>query len=348
MTDLPADPPADQTDGHPENLPAEADVAICGAGPIGAATAYFLARTSPELRIVVLSADPADDPGHVSTYRYSGGSIRWTWPDPVKQEMTTETAEFVQGLLADGVDLAAIENTYHLLHTGEHIPALNISAARLVAHLLEQAADAGAQIVSDAVVEGVRPDGSGHLVDTARGTVRAERVLVALGAANARLFPQTGTELEKRQLFVLDLPVPPERARMPHTIVPVGDGFGYAFVKSVEGRLRVLVGQEDIVEDDDLSGPVDHWTALLDSGLGTALPWLRDAKVEQILWGVDVAQKKLVLDEPSPGLLLAGCGSSVRSSAWLGRTLAERLVAQPVPSPRARPGSEGSRPPARR
>ncbi|NGN95992.1 FAD-binding oxidoreductase [Nocardioides sp. KC13] len=323
MTDLPADLPADLT----AELPTEADVAICGAGPIGAATAYFLARKSPGLRIVVLSDDPADDPGHVSTYRYSGGSIRWTWADPVKREMTTETAEFVQSLLADGVDLAAIENTYHLLHTGEHIPALNISASRLVSHLLERAAEAGAQIVPRAVVEGVRPDGSGHLVDTTRGTIRAERVLVALGAANALLFPETDAELEKRQLFVLDLPVPPERERMPHTIVPVGDGFGYAFVKSVEGRLRVLVGQEDIVEDDDLSGPVDHWDTLLERGLATALPWLREAQVDQILWGVDIAQKKLVLDEPAPGLLLAGCGSSVRSSAWLGRTLAERLAA---------------------
>lgn len=327
MTDLPADLTTDQI----VPLPAEADVAICGAGPIGAATAHFLARTSPHLRVVVIhdsgGDDPDDDPRHATTYRYSGGSIRWTWADPVKREMTSETAEFVRGLLADGVDLAALENTYHLVHTGEHIPALNISAARLVSHLLEQASDAGAQIVPDTVVEDVRSDGSGHLIETSRGTIRAGRVLVALGAANTRLFPSTGAELEKRQLFVLDLPVPPERERMPHTIVPVGDGFGYVFVKSVEGRLRVLAGQEDIVEDEDTSGAADYWTTLLDRGLATALPWLGDAKVEQILWGVDITQKKLVLDEPADGLLVAGCGSAVRSAAWLGRTLAERLAA---------------------
>ena len=328
------DPPVDRTADQLVTLPEEADVVICGAGPIGAATAYFLARTSPHLQVVVLhdspsddpADDPSDDPGHTTTYRYSGGSIRWTWADPVKREMTTETAEFARGLLADGVDLAAIENSYHLLHTGEHIPALNISAARLVSHLLERASDADARIVPDTAVEGVRPDGSGHLVETSRGTIRAGRALVALGAANTRLFPQTCAELEKRQLFVLDLPVPPERELMPHTIVPIGDGFGYVFVKSVEGRLRVLAGQEDIVEDEDTTGAVDYWTTLLDRGLATALPWLSEAKVEQILWGFDIAQKKLVLDEPNPGLLVASCGSAVRSAAWLGRTLAERLA----------------------
>ena len=318
MTDLPAD--------HPTELPTDADVVICGAGPIGAATAYVLARTSPELRIVVLDDAPIDDPSHAATYRYSGGSIRWTWEDPVKREMTVETAELVQQFLADGVDLAALENTYHLLHTGEHIPALNVSAARLVSHLLEEAAAAGVQVVPGTVVDGVRSDGSGHLVETSRGAIRTERTLVALGAATKRLFPQSSADLEKRQLFVLDLPVTPERERMPHTIVPIGDGFGDVFVKSIDGQLRVVVGQEDLVEDEDTTGAVDYWTTLLDRGLATALPWLREAKAEQILWGVDVAQKKLVLDEPEPGLLVAGCGSAVRSAAWLGRRLAERLV----------------------
>ena len=56
MTDLPADLTADQL----VTLPAEADVVICGAGPIGAATATFLAR--PGLRVVLVDHDPAEDP----------------------------------------------------------------------------------------------------------------------------------------------------------------------------------------------------------------------------------------------------------------------------------------------
>ncbi|MER7559811.1 FAD-dependent oxidoreductase [Nocardioides sp. NPDC126508] len=318
MTDLPADLPADRL----VTPPAEADVAICGAGPIGAATATFLAR--PGLRVVLIDHDPADDPEHVATYRYSGGSIRWTWPDPVKREMTTQTEQFIRGA-APGAELGMIENTYHLLHTGEHIPALNVSATGLVGMLRDQAQEAGATFV-DALVTGVRPDGGGHVVETSRGAIRARRVLGAMGAANASVFPQASAAPEKRQLFVLDLPVPPERELLPHTIVPIGDGFGYVFVKLIDGDLRVLVGQEDIVEDEDTSGPVDHWKELLDSGLATTLPWLRDARVDDILWGVDTAQKTLVVDEPSPGVLVANCGSAIRSAAWLGRTLAERLA----------------------
>jgi glycine/D-amino acid oxidase-like deaminating enzyme len=319
LTDLPADPTADLI----AELPTEADVAICGAGPIGAATATFLAR--PDLRVVLIDHDPADDPAHVATYRYSGGSIRWTWPDPVKREMTTQTEQFIRSTAA-GAELGMIENTYHLLHTGEHIPALNVSATGLVGLLRDQAQEAGATLV-DALVTGVRPEGSGHVVETSRGTIRAGRVLGAMGAANASVFPQVSAEAEKRQLFVLDLPVPPEREQLPHTIVPIGDGFGYVFVKLIDGQLRVVVGQEDIVEDEDTSGPVDHWKEILDSGLATTLPWLRDARVDDILWGVDTAQKTLVVDEPGPGVLVANCGSAIRSAAWLGRTLAERLTA---------------------
>ncbi|GGU37064.1 NAD(P)/FAD-dependent oxidoreductase [Nocardioides albus] len=326
MTDLPADLPADTTADTTTDqlvpLPAEADVAICGAGPIGAATAYFLAR--PGLRVVVINHDPEDDPANLATYRYSGGSIRWTWPDPVKREMTTETEKFIRGA-APLADLAMLQNTYHLLHTGELIPALNVSATRLVGLLRDQATELGVQFVDDTAVTGVRPEGLGHVVETSRGSIRAGRVLAAMGAANASVFPESSATPEKRQLFVLDLPVPPEREQMPHTIVPVGDGFGYVFLKLIDDRLRVVVGQEDIVEDDDTSGPVDHWTTILDRGLAATLPWLRDARVDDILWGVDTAQKTLVVDEPAPGLLIANCGSAIRSAAWLGRTLAERL-----------------------
>ncbi|MBE1875840.1 NAD(P)/FAD-dependent oxidoreductase [Myceligenerans pegani] len=318
-------------------LPGDVDVAICGAGPIGAATAHFLARRHPGLRVALLTdhaAAPPDgstadaDPEHHATYRYSGGSIRWAWDDAVKREMTNETAGFVRALLSDGVELDALENTYHLLHTGELIPALNLSAARLVDHLVDTARADGVAWHPGTTVTGVRPgDDGGHVVETSRGDVRARQVLVALGARTPQLVPAHDTEAEKRQLFVLDLPVTDARERLPHTIVPVGKGFAYVLVKRTDGGVRVVVGQEDIVEDDDTGGPVDYWEELLDSGVGDVLPWLRDAGVERILWGVDSAHKKLAVTEPTPGLLAANCGSAVRSSAWIGRTLAARLAA---------------------
>ncbi|GAB3170492.1 hypothetical protein GCM10027059_37060 [Myceligenerans halotolerans] len=331
-------------------LTGDVDVAICGAGPIGAATARFLARRRPGLHIAMLTADRpgalpgrgpgalpdavpdgslADptDPDHRATYRYSGGSIRWAWDDAVKREMTSETAGFVRGLLSDGVELDALENTYHLLHTGELIPALNLSAARLVDHLVNTARADGVAWHPGTTVTAVRPgDDGGYVVETSQGDVHARQVLVALGARTPRVLPAHDTEAEKRQLFVLDLPVDEHRARLPHTIVPVGKGFAYVFVKRTDGGIRVVVGQEDIVEDDDTAGPVDYWAELLDSGVGDVLPWLRDARVERILWGVDSAHKKLAVTEPVPGLLAANCGSAVRSAAWIGRTLADRLA----------------------
>ena len=63
----------------------------------------------------------------------------------------------------------------------------------------------------------------------------------------------------------LDLPVDDARARWPHTIVQIGDGYAYAFVKRFGGDLRVVVGQEDLVTDDDHTGPVDHFAELLDA-----------------------------------------------------------------------------------
>lgn len=306
-------------------LTGDVDVAICGAGPIGAATAHFLAHHHPALRVALLTDTSSDDPGHHATYRYSGGSIRWAWEDEVKREMTSETAGFVRELLADDVELDALENTYHLLHTGELIPALNVSADRLVSHFVRAARADGVAWHPGTTVTGVQPGDDGHVVETSRGTVRAGRVLVALGARTPQLLPAHDTEAEKRQLFVLDLPVGELRERLPHTIVPVGKGFAYAFVKRIGGGMRVIVGQEDIVEDDDTSGPVDYWDELLGSGLGDVLPWLHDAGVEQILWGVDSAHKKLAITEPAPGLLAANCGSAIRSSAWIGRTLAARL-----------------------
>ncbi|GAB4085212.1 hypothetical protein GCM10028784_18420 [Myceligenerans cantabricum] len=312
----------------------DVDVAICGAGPIGAATAHFLARRRPALRVALLTAEhpggpagePSADPAHLATYRYSGGSIRWAWDDTVKREMTGETARFVRGLLADGVNLDALENTYHLLHTGELIPALNVSGARLVNHLVQAARADGVAWYPGTPVTAVRAGDGAHVVETARGDVRAGQVLVALGAHTPRVLPAHGPEVEKRQLFVLDLPVHEHREHLPHTIVPVGKGFAYVFVKRTADGTRVLVGQEDVVEDQDASGPADYWDELLDSGLGDVLPWLRDAGVERVLWGSDVGHKTLAVDEPAPGLLAASCGSAVRSAAWIGRNLAGRLA----------------------
>ncbi|EGD43700.1 putative translation initiation factor IF-2, partial [Nocardioidaceae bacterium Broad-1] len=257
-------------------LPAEADVAICGAGPIGAATATFLAR--PGLRVVLIDHDPADDPGHVATYRYAGGSIRWTWPDPVKREMTTQTEKYIRGA-APGADLGMIENTYHLLHTGEHIPALNVSTTGLVGMLRDHAREAGATLV-DALVTGVRPDGSGHVVETSRGTIRAGGSSARWARRTPRCSRRPARSRRSASCSCSTSRSGPNASSCPTRSCRSATASGYVFREVHRRAMRVLVGQEDIVEGRDTSAPSTTGKEILDSVLAETLPWLRDARVD--------------------------------------------------------------------
>ena len=178
-------------------------------------------------------------------------------------------------------------------------------------------------------VTAVRSTVDGHSVVGGLGTVTARVVLLALGSANPSLVPGLAPRLEKRQLFVLDLPVGPERAALPHVVVPVGDGYAYVFVKEFEHGMRLVLGQEELVEDSDLTGPADHFAELLEAGVGDRLPFVRAAGVERILWGVDWADKHPAIAEHAPGLFTVNCGSAVRSCVAIGRETAEAVL--PVP-----------------
>ena len=110
-------------------------------------------------------------------------------------------------------------------------------------------------------------------------------VVLALGVGNVSFVPQLQPRLEKRQLFVLDLPVDEDRARMPHVVARVGHGYAYVFVKNLPEGQRVVLGQEDLVPDDDPTGPVDYLAQLLEAGVADAFPFLGAARADRILWG---------------------------------------------------------------
>jgi hypothetical protein len=55
------------------------------------------------------------------------------------------------------------------------------------------------------------------------------------------------------------------------------------------------------------------------------MPFLKEAKVEKILWGFDCEKKTLSL-ENRENLFIANCGSAIRSCVWIGRKIAEELV----------------------
>ncbi len=299
------------------------DVIICGSGPIGATTAYFLMQANPKLKLAVITQDPTDD--HSAAYTQAGGCLRWFWDEPLKREMTETTASFIKGLAAQGVDVGLREDHYLFLYRGAYTPALNFSGQKLVDNLLSRVEAAGATVMRGVQITAVRNETNGGMVETSTGTFQAGRVLLALGINNAKLLPGYKLEQEKRQLFVLDTPVNEANRDFPHVVTPIGKGYAYVFIKRTPQGLRLIVGQEDVLEVSNESGPEDYWNKLLAAGLGEVMPFLKEAKVEQIWWGFDAVNKELSVEEQGH-IMAANCGSAARSCVWIGQNLAEQLT----------------------
>lgn len=301
-------------------------IAVVGTGPVGSAAAYHLAqRGVPGVVQVDGSAGPA-------TYLQSGGSVSWHRPDPVRSRAIEETARFIRAEVAAGAPIRIRDEPYFYLDTGELVDGFNIEADDLVSHLRRSAE--GVADVDVGEVRAVEPGDGSHRVVGTTGEVEAQVVLLALGAANIGLVPGLAGEVEKRQLLVLDLEVGPAQERLPHMISRLGVGFVYVFVKEIDGRLRFVVGQEDLVADDDHSGPVDYLPQLVDAGLAERFPFLAGASTTQVRWGTDWAGKEPHVHESAPGLISVNCGSAVRSCIAVGRagadaveTASRRLIA---------------------
>lgn len=298
------------------------DILIVGGGPIGASTAYFLSQQNPNLKIGLINKN--DD--ERAAFKNAGGCIRWFWDEDIKRQMTTETANFVKQLLNDGLDLSEIEDYYFFLYRGAYTPALNIKGASLVSYFVESAQSQGVDVIDDEVVK-IDDSETGYTVRTKNNQFSAAKVLLSLGVNNEKFMPTLSVEHEKRQLFVVDTVIDESNENMPHTIVPVGEsGYGFIFVKNINGVKKLVVGQEDIVEDTDETQAVDYFAELVSSDFGNIMPFLKKAKVEKILWGVDAGNKTLDVVDDGRGLIAAHCGSAVRSCVYIGKTLAKKLT----------------------
>lgn len=299
-----------------------ASIVVAGGGPLGAATAYHLARRGAD--VTVASARTSPDAAFLS----AGGSICWHRPDPRRRAVIKETADFVRDAVAAGAPIGCRDVPYVFLSEGIQAPALNVNSADLVTHLLVEAERAGARLRDLGRITGVASDGhGGHVLHGEAGDLSADVVVLALGAGNRALLPGLGGRWEKRQLFVTDLPVDDLRADWPHTIARIGSGFAYAFVKDFgDDGLRMVLGQEDLVVDEDLSGPVDHFARLLEAGVAEHFPFLRPARVEHVLWGVDWEAKLPNITTADDGLIGINCGSGVRACIPAGRAAAEAAL----------------------
>ena len=301
------------------------DIAIVGAGPIGAATAYHLADSGK--KIALISSEPlSEDPDHQATYLYAGGSVRWFFDDPEIAKMTETTAGFIRDRLKENIDLSAIEDSYVFVHRGLAAPSLNISGSKLVAYLVAEAEKKGVVRYQGATLKSFAKQADGYMLDTSAGPLSAKKVLLALGSSLSRFVPDAGFEFEKRQTFILGLPVPPERAAFPHLVMPLRGGIVYVFIKKVGNDLKMLVSQEGIVYENGKPEPDDYFKELCDKGLTDMMPFLKDAAVEKVLWGFDALNKKLKVYSPDQQLFAAACGSAIRGSISIGQQLADTLL----------------------
>ena len=297
-------------------------VAVVGTGPLGAATAVALAGRG--LGEVVL----VDGGDATATWRSSGGSVCWHRADRAKADLIRRTADAITARVRAGARIRVRHTPYLLLHHGVLVPALNVASADVVADLLERAGDAGVRRADVGRVHAVARRRAGWTVEGEHGAVEAGVVLLAAGAGNLDLMPELPRRLEKRQLFVLDLPVDEARSRLPHIVARIGPGAAYAFVKEFDEGLRVVVGQEGLVDDPDETGPTDHWDALLAAGLAEALPFVAEGRPERILWGMDWEDKlpHIAAAPDEPTLLSVNCGSAVRVCVAAGELAADAVA----------------------
>lgn len=299
------------------------DIAILGSGPIGAATAYHLSQQKDK-KVLVITQDPSEE--RTSTYLWAGGSIQWVWwKEKIKTEMNTMTADFIKKLIDDGVDLSAIKDNYLFLDEGVFVPSLNIAGKKFINYLLAESENSGVELQNGTKIEKVEKVGDEVVIRTDKGEFKAKKVLLALGYNNQLFLKDPEIEFEKRQLFVLDLPVTKEREDFPHTIVPLKEGWVYVFIKNINGELKMILGQEELVEHNEEWEEEDYFDKLVDLGLFDVMPFLKEAKVEKILWGFDAMNKIPKIYTEDNSIYAINCGSAVRSSVYIGKMAAEKL-----------------------
>jgi glycine/D-amino acid oxidase-like deaminating enzyme len=287
------------------------DLIIVGGGPIGSIIAYFVSNKKDELgfkNIALLQKEPETYEG--IAYPYAGGSVRWFFEDEEMSMITKKTADFIFSI-KDKIDLNLIEDSYFFVH-------------KVVEYLKSESQKNGLEIFSNNEFKEFKKDGDLYKVITDKNEYLTQRIFFALGYKNKEIFILP-LEVEKRQLFVLDLEVDEKRLKLPHTILKFKEGIVYFFVKKFDDGYKIVLGQEDLMEHNDKYEPEDYFEKLLSMGLVDFLPFLKQAKVEKILWGFDVKNKKPLFYKIDENVYTVNCGSATRSIIHIGEKSLELL-----------------------
>ena len=171
-------------------------ILVLGAGVIGAATAFFLARKGAEVALVERTAPACAASGK------AGGFLALDWCDGLPRASLSRRGFALHGELAreagDAVGFRPVEtflvatrsageaapwlgSGFRLLdRLGEPTTTALVDPARLTRWLVERAVAAGARL-SIGTPEGLEPDGQGWRLRLAGATLRADTVVLALG-----------------------------------------------------------------------------------------------------------------------------------------------------------------------
>jgi flavin-dependent dehydrogenase len=293
------------------------DLIIVGGGPIGSVISYFSTLNKKDLNlenIALIQLEPKTYDG--IAYPYAGGSIRWYFEDKDIENNTKKTADFILNL-KNKIDLNLVEDNYFFTHKGIFLPSLNISGKKLVDYLKKEGELNGLKIYNETEFQKIEQENDYYKIITNKEEFYAKKVIFSLGYKNKEYF-NIPLEIEKRQLFVLDLEINEKNKNLPHTIIKFKNGIIYYFIKKFDDGYKLVLGQEDVFEQNDNLEPENYFKELLNMGLEEQLPFLKNTNVLKILWGFDVKNKKPIFNKIYQNVYAVNCGSAIRSLIGIG------------------------------
>lgn len=205
-----------------------------------------------------------------------------------------------------------------------------LQPAKLHAGMLRVAESAGAVMHGETAVLGVRPEGDGFVVDTARGAVRARDVIVGTNGhgdgfdrwLRRRLVPV-------RSRIIATAPLSPNLmgVLMPRRMMCTETRkLSYYFRPSPDGT-RILFGGRD----GTIAGEPDWPTESLRRALVDVFPELADVEITHSWFGHVAMNRDMiprVFSRRGVRYAAGYCGSGVVWARWAGRKAAQQVLGQ--------------------
>jgi geranylgeranyl reductase family protein len=205
------------------------DAAIVGGGPAGATVARELARQG--LRVIVLERE------RLPRYKSCAGGI------PVRTERLLDfpIGDVVEDTVT-GIEISYLGRRGFRREAGGAIARM-VMRDRFDALLLDQAREAGADVLEGAAVRHVRGVDDGFALETDRGAVTC-RYLVGADGANSRVGRDLGLGAGMFENVALEAEIcaPPAAMRRWRSLINLDVGYrpwGYAWVFPKENRLSI-------------------------------------------------------------------------------------------------------------